>query len=86
MSSRVSITPEMNTRSELIEIGRTAVTFVLLLATLWASGELGARLADSLGAGGLARGATGPWLFAVSGFVGLCVLYAGYVWYYAARS
>jgi hypothetical protein len=76
----------MNTRSELIEIGRTGVTFVLLLATLRMSGKLGARLADSLGVGGLARGATGPWLFAVSGFVGLCVLYAGYVWYYAARS
>jgi hypothetical protein len=76
----------MNARSGLLEIGRTAVTFVLLLTTLWVSGALGATLADTLGVGGVARGATGPWLFAVSGFVGLCVLYAGYVWYYAVRS
>lgn len=76
----------MNARSGLLEVCRTAVTFVLLLTTLWVSGALGATLADALGVGGLARGATGPWLFAVSGFVGLCVLYAGYVWYYSVRS
>jgi|GEM_PF-2698108 len=75
----------MDIRSIIDETVLTVITFILLLTTLWLSGELSARIADALGFGGLARGATGPWLFAVSGFVGLCVLYAGYVWYYAAR-
>ncbi|MEZ3145132.1 hypothetical protein [Halobaculum sp. MBLA0143] len=75
----------MRVQTGVVEIARTVVTAGLVVATLWLSAHAGVTLVALAGVGGLARGATGPWLFAVSGFVGLWVLYAGYVWYYSAR-